>query len=79
MENIASNLDSLFDIAVEALAQQKEHAQDKVKKFVLPRLALMSKILPAKDEKIPDSIPAIPPKHIKNITTLTDFDYKATW
>ena len=50
------NLESLFDVAVEALVVRREEEDDKRKKFVLPRLALMSKILPAKDEKIPETV-----------------------
>ena len=50
-------LDSLYDIAMEAVAKRREEEEDKIKTFVLPRLALQSKLLPAKDAKIPDNIP----------------------
>ena len=54
MDSIA--LDSLFDVAQEALAVRHEQLEDKVKRFVLPHLALQSKIMPAKDEKIPENV-----------------------
>lgn len=79
MESFSSALDSLFDVAQEALASRLEEQQEKVKKFVLPHLALQSKILPSKDEKIPDTIPALPSKLKTNVIKLMDFDLKPTW
>ena len=38
--NMMDALDNLYDIAMEAIAQRREAEEDKVKKIVLPRLAL---------------------------------------
>ena len=78
--NLMDALDNLYDIAMEAVAQRREQEEDKVKEFVLPRLALQSKILPPPDAKIPESIPAIPrKKKLTNVTQMTDADRKPTW
>lgn len=59
MDDISFDMDDLFDIAMEAVAKRRDTDEDKAQKFVLPRLALMSKILPPKDAKIPDTIPGL--------------------
>lgn len=72
----------LGDLVLDAL-HKRDQAKLEVrgeKTFELPRLALMSKILPADDGRIPKSVPVIPPKQLTvNPYAINDFDEKPTW